>query len=66
MVEALPLLGICNLCLNEGVVKSMLLTQSLEGSKQTYIEMLYKCFSIDVSVLSGCKRYIIFMACVRI
>ncbi|XP_053623449.1 zinc finger protein draculin-like [Plodia interpunctella] len=51
MVEALPLLGICNLCLNEGVVKSMLLTQSLEGSKQTYIEMLYKCFSIDVLLL---------------
>ncbi|XP_013193821.1 zinc finger protein 14 homolog [Amyelois transitella] len=51
MVEALPLLGICNLCLNEGVVKSMLVTQSFQGNYQTYIEMLFRCFSIDVLLL---------------
>lgn len=49
MVEALPLLGMCNLCLNEGAVKSMLLGHKHNGINEVYAEMLVKCFTIDVS-----------------
>lgn len=49
MVESLPLLGVCNLCLNEGAVSSMLLFYEIDGKKEIYIDMLFKCFSIDVS-----------------
>ncbi|XP_045540832.1 zinc finger protein 43 [Papilio machaon] len=48
MVEPLPLLGICNLCLHDGVVKSMLIKYEHDGIAETYIEMLLKCFCIDV------------------
>lgn len=51
LVETLPLLGVCNLCLSDGVVKSMLIKQEHDGLAETYIEMLLKCFSIDVSIL---------------
>lgn len=51
MVEALPLLGICNLCLNEGAVQSMLIAHKHNGSAEIYTDMLMKCFSIDVSIV---------------
>lgn len=51
MVETLPLLGMCNLCLNEGAVKSMLIGHKHNGKSEVYSEMLVKCFSIDVSIL---------------
>ncbi|XP_022819219.1 PR domain zinc finger protein 5-like isoform X1 [Spodoptera litura] len=51
MVETLPLLGMCNLCLNEGAVKSMLVGHKHNGKSEVYSEMLVKCFSIDVSIL---------------
>lgn len=51
MVETLPLLGVCNLCLTEGAVKSMLIPQKHEGIQELYSDMLLKCFSIDVSRL---------------
>ncbi|KAH9635202.1 hypothetical protein HF086_009542 [Spodoptera exigua] len=47
MVETLPLLGMCNLCLNEGAVKSMLVGHKYNGKSEVYSEMLVKCFSID-------------------
>ena len=49
MVEALPLLGMCNLCLNEGAVKSMLIGHKHNGKSEVYAEMLLKCFTVDVS-----------------
>lgn len=49
MVEALPLLGMCNLCLNEGAVKSMLIDHKHNGKSEVYAEMLMKCFTVDVS-----------------
>ena len=49
MVETLPILGTCSLCLNEGVVKSMLIKQINDNKKESYTDMLFKCFSIDVS-----------------
>ncbi|CAH2100626.1 unnamed protein product [Euphydryas editha] len=51
MVETLPIYGICSLCLNEGVVKSMLLKQNNENKTDSYTDMLLKCFSIDMSEL---------------
>lgn len=51
MVETLPLLGVCNLCLEEGAVKSMLLAHEYKGNTEIYSDMLIKCFSIDMSVL---------------
>ncbi|XP_072943189.1 uncharacterized protein [Epargyreus clarus] len=58
MVEPLPLLGTCNLCLNEGVVKSML--TKCDNNMESFTEMLLKCFSIDVYtlVLDDTKRLI--------
>lgn len=50
MVETLPIYGICSLCLNEGVVKSMILKQNSENKVDSYTDMLLKCFSIDVSI----------------
>lgn len=47
----MPLLGMCNLCLNEGAVKSMLIGHKHNGKSEVYSEMLVKCFSIDVSIL---------------
>ncbi|CAH2062194.1 unnamed protein product, partial [Iphiclides podalirius] len=60
LVETLPLLGVCNLCLSDGVVKSMLIKQEHDGIAETYIEMLLKCFSIDVLTvdLEDTKRLI--------
>lgn len=49
MVETLPIYGTCSLCLNEGVVKSMILKQNNENKVDSYTDMLLKCFSIDVS-----------------
>lgn len=54
MVESLPLLGTCNLCLEEGVVKSMILAHQYKGKTEIYSEMLIKCFSIDVSCNYQC------------
>ncbi|KAI5640779.1 hypothetical protein NE865_06887 [Phthorimaea operculella] len=51
MVEPLPLLGVCNLCLQEGAVHSMLLGIKNDETTETYMEMLLKCFSIDISIL---------------
>ncbi|XP_059056431.1 zinc finger protein 846-like isoform X2 [Achroia grisella] len=51
LVETLPLFGICNLCLTEGPVKSMLLTEHREENTESYIDMLTKCFSIDITIL---------------
>lgn len=51
MVEALPLLGVCNLCLNEGAVQSMLIAHKLGSSAEIYTDMLMKCFAIDVSIV---------------
>ncbi|CAB3262340.1 unnamed protein product [Arctia plantaginis] len=51
MVESLPLLGTCNLCLEEGVVKSMILAQQYKGNTEIYSDMLIKCFSIDIATL---------------
>lgn len=48
MVETLPLFGNCCLCLKLDVVKSMLTPELKE--KESYSEMLFKCFSIDVSI----------------
>lgn len=50
MVEPLPLLGICNLCLHDGVVQSMLIKHEHDGVSETYVEMLLKSFCIDVSM----------------
>jgi hypothetical protein len=50
MVESLPLLGVCNLCLKEGAVKSMLLSLKVDGAEEIYADMLMKCYSIDVSI----------------
>ncbi|XP_068626134.1 zinc finger protein 11-like [Battus philenor] len=62
MVQSMPLLGICNLCLHDGVVKSMLIETEHDGEAETYIEMLSKCFSIDVLMmdLEDTKRLICF------
>ncbi|KAL4714337.1 hypothetical protein ACJJTC_009689 [Scirpophaga incertulas] len=49
MVETLPLLGVCTLCLKEGVVKSMLISQKHNGVNVLYTDMLLKCYSIDIS-----------------
>ncbi|XP_045530509.1 gastrula zinc finger protein XlCGF26.1-like [Pieris brassicae] len=49
MVETLPLFGNCCLCLKLDVVKSMLTPDLRE--KESYSEMLLKCFSIDISIL---------------
>lgn len=49
MVEMLPLLGVCNLCLKEDAVKSMLCAHNHQGNNECYSDMLLKCFSIDVS-----------------
>ncbi|KAJ2939909.1 hypothetical protein O0L34_g6615 [Tuta absoluta] len=51
MVEPLPLLGVCNLCLQEGAVHSMLIGVKNDENTETYVEMLLKCFSIDLSIL---------------
>ncbi|XP_047542270.1 gastrula zinc finger protein XlCGF57.1-like [Vanessa atalanta] len=51
MVETLPILGTCNLCLSEGVVKSMLIKQNSENKRDSYTDMLFKCFSIDMTEL---------------
>ncbi|KAG6460278.1 hypothetical protein O3G_MSEX011875 [Manduca sexta] len=48
-VQALPLLGVCNLCLNEGAVKSMLMGYNHNGNIEIYSEMLFKCFAIDLT-----------------
>ncbi|XP_063544025.1 zinc finger protein 26-like [Cydia strobilella] len=48
-VESLPLLGVCNLCLNEGAVKSMLACSSADVP--SYSDILLKCFSIDISLM---------------
>lgn len=50
-VESFPLLGICNLCLNDGVVKNMLTEQDYNGKPELYTDMLLKCFAIDVSIM---------------
>lgn len=50
MVETLPILGMCNLCLNEGAVKNMLIPHTHLGKSEIYSKMLINCFSIDVSV----------------
>lgn len=47
-VESLPLLGVCNLCLNEGAVKSML--ASKEANLPSYANILFQCFNVDVSI----------------
>lgn len=52
VVEALPILGVCNLCLNEGAVKSMLANNFYNGINEIYSDMLIKCFSIDVSMIT--------------
>ncbi|CAK1587493.1 unnamed protein product [Parnassius mnemosyne] len=59
-VETLPLLGVCNLCLHDGVVKSMLIKYEHDGNAETYVEMLLKCFSLDVLTvdLEDTKRLI--------
>ncbi|XP_068626133.1 zinc finger protein 557-like [Battus philenor] len=66
MVQSLPLLGICNLCLHQGVVKSMLIKTEHSGDAESYLEMLSKCFSIDVlkTNLEDTKRVICF-ACIN-
>ncbi|CAH0730144.1 unnamed protein product, partial [Brenthis ino] len=51
MVETLPILGTCILCLNEGVVNSMLIKHTNENNKESYTDMLFKCFCIDMAVL---------------
>lgn len=50
MVEMLPLLGVCSLCLNDGAVKSMLTGHKHNDTMEIYSDMLLKCFSIDVSI----------------
>ncbi|CAH0730147.1 unnamed protein product, partial [Brenthis ino] len=49
MVETLPILGSCILCLKEGVVNSMLIKH--ENKKESYTDMLFKCFCIDIAIL---------------
>ncbi|XP_063899058.1 zinc finger protein 26 [Helicoverpa armigera] len=68
MVETLPLLGTCNLCLNEGAVKSMLIGHKYNGKSEVYAEMLEKCFAIDVSLLQlgDTKRLICDICIVRL
>lgn len=51
IVENLPQLGVCNLCLSDGAVKSMLIGHDHNGILEDYNEMLQRCFSIDVSYL---------------
>lgn len=51
MVEALPLLGTCNLCLEDGAMKSMLVCHKHDGIEELYSDMLLNCFSIDVSTI---------------
>ncbi|KAM3957682.1 uncharacterized protein ACR2FA_008395 [Aphomia sociella] len=60
LVETLPLFGLCNLCLTEGPVKTMLLTQYSNENTESYTEMLTKCFSIDITTmpLGDTKRLI--------
>uniref|UniRef100_A0A1E1W2N9 Protein krueppel n=1 Tax=Pectinophora gossypiella TaxID=13191 RepID=A0A1E1W2N9_PECGO len=65
MVEPLPLLGICNLCLNEGAVKSMLLAYKYGENSVTYADLLLKCFSIDLTLLElGDTKRLICEPCV--
>ncbi|CAG9106271.1 unnamed protein product [Plutella xylostella] len=65
-VEALPLLGTCNLCLNMGSVKSMIVAYKINGNKELYTEMLLDCFSIDTSVLQlGDTKRVICEPCVE-
>ncbi|XP_063836985.1 zinc finger and BTB domain-containing protein 41-like [Ostrinia nubilalis] len=65
MVEALPLLGVCNLCLNEDTVKSMIVSQKHNGTQELYSEMLLKCFSIDLALLDlGDTKRLICDSCI--
>lgn len=59
VVESLPLLGVCNLCLNEGAVKNMFLGHKHNGITEIYSDMLLKCFSINVS--SSCTYVFVFI-----
>ncbi|KAL0853081.1 hypothetical protein ABMA27_012855 [Loxostege sticticalis] len=65
MVETLPMLGVCNLCLNQDAVKSMIVSQKHNGIQELYSEMLLKCFSIDVAMLDlGDTKRLICDACI--
>lgn len=65
MVENLPLLGMCNLCLEEGIVKSMIIAHQYNGQSEIYSEMLIQCFAIDISSLTlGDTKHLICNQCI--
>ncbi|KAI8426817.1 hypothetical protein MSG28_014499 [Choristoneura fumiferana] len=62
-VESLPLLGVCNLCLNEGAVKSMLACK--EANLPSYANILLQCFSVDIHTLElGDTKQLICDSCI--
>ncbi|XP_021204014.1 zinc finger protein 320 isoform X1 [Bombyx mori] len=65
MVEMLPLLGVCSLCLNDGAVKSMLTGHKHNDTMEIYSDMLLKCFSIDITAVElGDTKRLICMTCI--
>ncbi|VVC99136.1 unnamed protein product [Leptidea sinapis] len=51
LVEGLPLIGNCCLCLKESLVKSMLIKEDIGNETDNYSSVLHKCFSIDIQTL---------------
>ncbi|XP_050676390.1 zinc finger protein 846-like [Leptidea sinapis] len=51
LVEGLPLIGNCCLCLKESLVKSMLIKEDIGNETENYSSVLHKCFSIDIQTL---------------
>ncbi|OWR54799.1 zinc finger protein 77 [Danaus plexippus plexippus] len=66
MVESLPILGTCSLCLAEGIVRSMILKENNETNRENYIDILLKCFSIDMLSLDlDDTKYMICSLCIK-